>query len=524
MSDVTALTCPNCGGSVDIPASHADIVKCPYCQTTLQLPTHPEPPPEVRVEPAIDSDVQARMQEALARARTASKPSRRASILSVILAIITIAGIGIGLAAAFFPIFNRNSLSLWDGVVPLPPAETGTPDLLAVVRQGDEDNIRLALLDGKTRAARWVSSESFNNSSHLPPIPGGDQVYFLDGNNLLAYSTATGKLAWQKTLATGVDISCKGCVRLVDGQLIILPKDGALQALNPSTGQQTWSVALNTSPRELLLAGGRPAVVDQNSQKNNILQIFDGRTGQVVQEYGAGCQAAGAKQPIGHGLEEAYLSPDGSQVYLMYYGFGDAPCAQKIDLATGQPLWTMQPAEGQVWPSAWFASEVLVSDQGVFFYEDNSLSMIDANTGELRFLFKEPRYREVTPLVSQPGLVVVLAIPDYDSDLKELWGIDTNTGKKTWTYKMQAKSIIDPYQVKLTSAGLVVVQCLRDAKSSQWEVLNPLTGASLGKTQLSDQDYNFLEDSWTPTTAYLKIDNLLYVVDVKTGAVQYTWP
>jgi outer membrane protein assembly factor BamB len=210
----------------------------------------------------------------------------------------------------------------------------------------------------------------------------------------------------------------------------------------------------------------------------------------------------------------------------MYFNMGsdNPPCAQQIDLASGKVNWTTAPAEGQVWPSAWFAFEVLVSDQGVFFYEDNSFSLIDAKTGELRFLFKEPRYRQVTPLVSQPGLVVTLAIPDYDSESKELWGIDTATGKKLWTYKMQAKSIIDPYDVRLTSAGLVVVQCLGDAKSSQWEVLDPLTGASQGVKQLSDQNYNFLEAAWTPTTAYLKIDNILYVVDAKTGAVAYTWP
>jgi outer membrane protein assembly factor BamB len=312
----------------------------------------------------------------------------------------------------------------------------------------------------------------------------------------------------------------------VDGQLLVLSKEGTLQALNPSSGQQTWSVALNSSPRELLLAAGKPAVVDMDSNKDNTLLIYDTQTGVVAQQFGAGCQATGPGMQKDQGLEEVYLSPDGNLAYLMYYtmGFERPPCAQQIDLTTGKVNWTTTPAEGQTWPSAWFASKVLVSDEGVFFYEDYSLSMIDAKTGELRFLFKEPRYQEVTPLVSQPGRVVVLAIPDYDSESKELWGIDAASGKKVWTYKMQAKSIIDPWRVKLTSVGLVVVQCLGDAKSSQWEVLDPLTGASQGMKQITDQNYNFLEDAWTATTAYLKIDNTLYTMDVKTGTVQYTWP
>jgi len=89
---------------------------------------------------------------------------------------------------------------------------------------------------------------------------------------------------------------------------------------------------------------------------------------------------------------------------------------------------------------------------------------------------------------------------------------------------MQAKSIIDPYRVVLTSAGVTVVQCLEDEKVSQWETLDPMTGASQGLKQISTDNYNFLEDAWTPTTAYLKIDNTLYTVDVKTGTVLSTWP
>jgi outer membrane protein assembly factor BamB/rRNA maturation protein Nop10 len=522
MSEVTALNCPNCGGSVDIPAEHAELIKCPYCGTTLQLPHPPEDSPRAEFERA--AEIQEKMQEALVQTHTSAKPARGPSIFSVILTVIILAAIGIGVAAVFVPVFSSPTY-LYDGVVPLLPAENGTPDLAVVVRQGDEDNIRLAVMDGKTHATRWVSSESFSTSDgHLAPIPGGERIYFLDGNNLMAYQAATGKIAWQKTLTNGVSTSCTGCVSLVGGKLVLLTKEGGLQALDPATGEAAWSVALNTSPTELLLAGGKPAVVDRDSSKNNVFQIYDPQTGKVAQQFDSGCKPAGSKNA--QGLEEVYLSPDGSLAYLMYFNMGSdrPPCAQQVDLASGKVTWTAIPAGGQTWPSAWFASEVLVSDQGVFFYEDNSLSVIDAKTGELRPLFKEPRYRQVTPLVSQPGLVVALAIPDYDSESKELWGIDSATGKKLWTFKMQAKSIIDPYQVKLIAAGLVVVQCLGDAKSSQWQVLDPLTGASQGMKQLSNENYNFLEDAWTPTTAYLKIDNLLYVVDVKTGAVEYTWP
>jgi outer membrane protein assembly factor BamB len=348
----------------------------------------------------------------------------------------------------------------------------------------------------------------------------------VDETQLLALKVADGSLAWQSPLATGVETSCTGCIHLVDGRVVILNKDGSLQAFAPATGELMWSQALNSSPRQLWLAAGKLAVLDEDSARQNVLLLFDPQTGQPLPPPALGCAAPTAGQKNSPRLEQVYFSPDELLAYRMYasFGFDQPACADQVDLASGLLKWVMHPAKDQVWPSAWFASEVQVTEQGVFFYEDNVLSLIDASTGQMKTLFKEPRYREVTPLVSQAGLVVVLAIPDYDSNLKELWGIELSGGKKIWVYKMQAKSIIDPWRVRLTPGGLLVVQCLRDAKLSQWDRLDPLTGASLGARTLTDRNYYFLEDTWTPTTAYLKIDATLFAVDIQSGATQFTWP
>ena len=49
MSEVHALTCPNCGASVEITAAPGELVKCAYCGVALQLPEapHEETPPPV---------------------------------------------------------------------------------------------------------------------------------------------------------------------------------------------------------------------------------------------------------------------------------------------------------------------------------------------------------------------------------------------------------------------------------------------------------------------------------------------
>jgi hypothetical protein len=269
-------------------------------------------------------------------------------------------------------------------------------------------------------------------------------------------------------------------------------------------------------------------VVDEDREEGTTLALFDPASGQVSERLkGQACQMAKQGDKINFDrVDSIVLSPDGQLAYIMRttYGSQNVPCVQQVDLASGKILWETRPGKDQVWPSAWFAAEVLVARQGIYFYQDNVLSFIDAQTGALRSGPKEPRYREVTPLISMAGRVVVMAIPDYDSNSKELWGIDTADMKKTWTYKMQAESIIDPWRVHLASNGLVVVQCLRGRKVSVWEVLDPLTGASQGEKVISNSHYYFMKDVWTHNMAYLTIDATLNAVNIQTGKVEYTWP
>jgi outer membrane protein assembly factor BamB len=517
MSKVDALTCPNCGGSVDINDAENEIAQCPYCGSTLQLPERARPQPVV-VEPVFIPR----------REMPMPLPEKRAGIWGGLFTLIIILVIVGGIVVSIAPsgtIFTR--YFLWNQVVPMPPAENGARDLLAEVRVGEEEDLRLIRLDGATRQVRWTTDQTFStNSGRSEPLPSGDFIYYSQDSNLLALKAADGKLAWQTALANGIGNSCKRCLRLVDEQLIVLSKDGTLQAVDARTGEKTWSFQLNTSPNELLLAGGKPAVVELDADNNRTLLVFDPQTGDTAQLGTDGCNSPQAASKGRSNLEDVYLSPDGGLAYFMYYSFGpnNLPCAMQVDLITGKKVWSASPAKDQTWPSAWFAAEVMVSEQGVFYYESNVLSMIDAATGQVHTLFKEPRYRQVTPLASQSGRVVVIAIPDYDSDQKVLWGIDTASGQKAWTYAMKAKSIIDPWRVRLTQAGLVVVQCLRDSEVSQWETLDISSGASRGLVQISTTKYNFLDDAWTDDMAYLTIDSTLHTISIQNGAAQYTWP
>ena len=532
MAEVESLTCPNCGASINLKDIQQGMTVCSFCGAALHIPEVSQPKEEPPVEINQRAVFVPQRSEEIHLPPAATK--RRAAGCGGLVTVLILLGILAGAAVVIYqlaPGVAAINLRLWNEVTPLGSEETGPPPLIARMEISDSKNEQhqLVLLDGTTRKIIWKSSQLLSNETrnHLP-VPGGSLIYFPDHTTLYAFKGSDGSVAWQQPLSNAVDTSCKDCVRLTEGQVVALSKDGMVQAYNAASGAPAWKVQLNNSPRELLLAAGKPAVVDEDRDKGNTLAIFDPVSGEVSQRLkGAPCQMAKKNVEINFDrIDTVYLSPDGQVAYIMRetYGSENVPCVQQVDLASGKILWETRPGKDQVWPSAWFAAKVLVAQQGIYFYESNVLSFIDAKTGALSAGAKEPRYREVTPLVAMDGRVVVMAIPDYDSSSKELWGITIPDMKKTWSYKMQAESIIDPWQVHLASNGLVVVQCLRTRKASVWEVLDPQTGASQGEKVISSSHYDFMNDAWTHNTAYLTIDATLFAVNIQTGKVQYTWP
>ena len=180
MSDVNALTCPNCGGSVDLADAHSEVVKCPYCGTTLELPERAQPEPAGEVfHPTYVPPRQVVL----------PKPAKRRSGAGLALVtIMVLAAVVIWYTASVSP--SGGILSpdyfLWNTVVPMPPSESGAQDLIAEVRVGDEEQIRLIRLDGATHQVTWTTEQTFSSDSGRPqPIPAGDLVYYTDGSDLL---------------------------------------------------------------------------------------------------------------------------------------------------------------------------------------------------------------------------------------------------------------------------------------------------------------------------------------------------
>jgi len=69
----------------------------------------------------------------------------------------------------------------------------------------------------------------------------------------------TGKTKWQATLDNGVATYCSTCLGQYLNTVVVLLKDGTLQAADAATGKLTWHKTLNNLNTNLFSVGGNPA-------------------------------------------------------------------------------------------------------------------------------------------------------------------------------------------------------------------------------------------------------------------------
>jgi outer membrane protein assembly factor BamB len=149
-------------------------------------------------------------------------------------------------------------------------------------------------------------------------------------------------------------------------------------------------------------------------------------------------------------------------------------------------------------------------------------------SGGIRTVIEDKEYK-LRPLAVRDGTLIVLAAPDWDSRRQALWGLDAATGERRWQEPLQAHELHQgsssgDWVWQLTPQGLVVAQVLRDEARLIVATLNPRTGASTSKqeTELAGLHMpSLFRALWTDDTAWLKLDNKVYAIDLATGKTAY---
>jgi outer membrane protein assembly factor BamB len=426
---------------------------------------------------------------------------------------------------------SRVSIGSITTIAAVLPRDGAGGDLLVYSYGIDDERYKLALIDGRSRATRWQSAPLSKDAYQGRLVAGRDLVYLTDQSDLLALSLRDGKPAWQASLVVEPPSGCDDCLRLVGNHVIVLQKDGSLQAFDAQSGQLSWSIRLEGTPRSLPVAGDRLVALHTAAGKQELMIDFiDPASGKATQQIAPHCPPAHAS--FGNEYPRAdtpmLFSADGSALYLMYGFF--KKCAQRWDIAAGQAQWEVPLDDKQV-PTIWLDNAPLLTEQAIFTSNEGQIWALDTGSGAVRTLVDEKEYTLV-PLALRDGTLIALAAPTWDSHRLALWGLDATSGERRWQVALAAH---EPSQLRglgdwdwrLTPKGLVVVQVLRDQTQLSVQTIALRTGVISGQqvTDLTNTHMPTLQSiTWADDMAWLKIDNSVYAIDLATGATAYHLP
>jgi len=425
----------------------------------------------------------------------------------------------------------RVSLSPITSIAAVLPRDGAGGDLLVYTYGVDDGRYKLALIDGRSRATRWQSAPLSKNAYQGRLVAGRELVYLTDQSDLLALSLRDGKPTWQASLVVEPPSGCDECLRLVGNRVIVLQKDGSLQAFDAQSGQLSWSIRLEGTPRSLPIAGDRLVALHTAAGKQELMIDFiDPASGKTTQQIAPHCPPAHAS--FGNEYPRAdtpmLFNADGSALYLMYGFF--KKCAQRWDIAAGQAQWEV-PLDDQQVPAIWSDSLPLLTDQAIFASNQGTIWALDTSSGAVRTLVDEKEYTLV-PLALRDGTLIAIAAPTWDSTRLALWGLDATSGERRWQVALNAHELnrlraFGDWDWRLTPKGLVVAQVLRDQSQLVVQTIAPRTGVISGHhvTELTNTHMPTLQSiTWADDMAWLKIDNNLYAIDLATGATAYHLP
>lgn len=538
---VKAITCPNCGASLDpaqLTAAHA---QCTYCGTTLQLPK--KEPEGFQVSFQVDQ-VELPRTVVIPPVRQPAKMSGGLSALvSAIILITIVVSICLPLSLAFVPMlivvpmlaplfsflpFSWGYSNISQAYVLPAITAQASPDLLVNARESSSGKYGYALFDA-TGKYLWKSEPLAKDSYSSLPYAAGSQVFILDKLNLLALERTSGKTLWRKTLEFDVQSGCQECILASGGTLALLLKDGTVLGVAAADGSTLWSKKFTERPRWLAPAGEGILVADRDEKtRSQYLVVLDAKTGAESRRVSPTCPAERSTS----NPQEFFPTGDGRSVLVFYYtgssGLGN--CAQLWDLTSSKQVWqSYTKIEG--WRSSWSTDkDILLAGGSLYFTDTSNLGVmaLDLKDGAVRQVFLQKGYR-IHPAAILNGVLAVYAENEADPERVELWGIDLKSGARLWQYKYAAKGsnhISAAAVLSGETAGFGLVQCLKaqeDKYECRYERLNPVSGAAAVKTAFSTNT-EYMKTTWLTDTAYVQSSPSLYALDLLTGKVRFKKP
>lgn len=405
------------------------------------------------------------------------------------------------------------------------------------------------------RTIRWETEVGTDASSpEVNTAFDRTRIYLSVNDRLQALRQADGELLWEARLSDLVSSRCNGCIRVVNGRVVVLSVDQVLQAVDVATGKTIWKVRLNrdSAPTSRLgsvgfaLAGQQVLVIDDTEDSSHVveLRVYNAMDGTVVRRISPTCSDAGTSRPDRRLERQSPVLVDerNSRVYTVIERLGYSPCVQSWDISSGELAWEARLPEDSelaravpdglhIDPSPPFfvlgASVLYVPVATVL--SDSAIVRIDLASGQPDLLLEVEDYATM-PLGEEGNRLLVSVKRTRGSERTELWGLDRASGERIWQHELQATKLLNlesgpgqEWAYGLTWRGLMVIQLLVDPVRLQVQMIDVPTGQVMYETSSRlDNDF-WTEATWTSNSAFLTVRNL-YRVDLETGTAAWEWP
>ena len=571
--DIHAYQCPKCGAPLEIPDDHDRFFKCSYCGTTLEDEASEDEQDtgvfKLKISGASIESIPTYQVKGPPIAAAPEVPTGNRSALVIVIAILVV---GIGIAGLVIPAgimsttfgvlfesFNNGGgqeviedlvngednsglggwvLSSFGPLRTMDSDNDTSPDIIGIGRFTDGTEHLFYLDFDMLPALRWVAEPLNEQASFTTNNLVADQnrVYYAYNGSLHAYNRQSGALDWMVELTDEiVENICRNCLQSFDSRVIALTADGMLQAFDKDSGEKTWSLLLNKTPRELLNFNGNPAVPDELEEGVQIL-VFDPNNGAQIGSIAPQCpnepfpndpQTPGIFNPLP-------VSGDGKSLYT-FSGFFEPGCLIRWDSADPEPVWEVTFPVSVIRTLTW--DRLLLTETNLIVANRDGAYSFEIANGVFKELLTDEDYAFLTVGASD-GVLVLLAERTRGTFREELWGVDLSSGEILWTYIPEAEeSYSEPVSVvhtgglwaaDLTSTGLTVVEFFQDPGRLEIKTLGLRDGMPIQSVQsaLPQEIGSIWVDilGFQQNKIWFAAGRTVLVIDLETGSQIHVWP
>jgi outer membrane protein assembly factor BamB len=299
------------------------------------------------------------------------------------------------------------------------PAYSGNVALLGnVLDPGHQGSNNITAVRVSTGETVWTHDGLGDISGRSPLITGSMAIYHA-WDRIVAADALGGGIVWQKAVTTAATATA-----LYEGQLHVLDEEGAVHALEASSGREIWkSPPLTDSPWPSHLSAAENFVFVSSSEARR-LTALDARTGAVAWEKSVPGRSAQAQAAMALAYGRLYWFVNDNYDGLIL-------C---LSPESGETLWETRERreDTAIYVPGWVPEDPCVADGHLFYVNAGRIRVRDAETGSLvwesrpdaqagglrkllvgsegliavcdkQTLFYKHAHREFIPLVAQGG-------------------------------------------------------------------------------------------------------------------------